>query len=136
MQWVLGLAMFLWKFKSQSGLQLLKWEFIWECGGSFPHTIVHYQEHEMWFPGFPLGPHPCKPLLWLRSQGLGCNNLCVLENFWFVIGIPRFLMPNLNAWELVNLDGWMLGENEKFGVWECTIWIGIGVEMLEFDLVK
>ncbi len=27
----------------------------------------------MWFPGFPLGPHPCKPLPWLRAQGQGCD---------------------------------------------------------------
>jgi hypothetical protein len=24
----------------------------------------------MWLPGFPLGPHPCKPLPWSRAQGV------------------------------------------------------------------
>jgi hypothetical protein len=29
------------------GLQFPKLEFIWECEGSFPHTFLHSQEHEM-----------------------------------------------------------------------------------------
>jgi hypothetical protein len=24
-----------------------KWKFTWECGGSFPHTLLHSQEYEM-----------------------------------------------------------------------------------------
>jgi hypothetical protein len=28
-----------------------KWEFTWECEGSFPHTLLHFQEHVMWLPG-------------------------------------------------------------------------------------
>jgi hypothetical protein len=24
-----------------------KWELTWECGGSFPHTLLHSREHEM-----------------------------------------------------------------------------------------
>jgi hypothetical protein len=47
-QWVLTPAIALWKFP--------KWEFTWECEGSFPHTLLHSQEHEMWLPSFPLGP--------------------------------------------------------------------------------
>jgi hypothetical protein len=39
--------------------------------GSFSHTLLHSREHEMWLPGFPLGPQPCKPLLWSRAQGQG-----------------------------------------------------------------
>jgi hypothetical protein len=27
--------------------ELLKWEFTWECEGSFPHTLLHSWEHEM-----------------------------------------------------------------------------------------
>jgi hypothetical protein len=41
--------------------------FIWECEGSFPHTLLHSREHEMWPLGFLLGPQPCKPLPWLRA---------------------------------------------------------------------
>jgi hypothetical protein len=41
------------------GFQSPKWEFAWECEGSFSHTLLHSQEHEMWFPGFPLNLHPC-----------------------------------------------------------------------------
>jgi hypothetical protein len=41
----------LWRFRNPLRLQLPKWEFTWECGGSFPHTLLHSQEHEMWLPG-------------------------------------------------------------------------------------
>jgi hypothetical protein len=41
----------------------------WECEGSFPHTLLHSRGHEMWFPGFLLGPHPSKPLPQLRAEG-------------------------------------------------------------------
>ncbi len=68
-QWVLTPKIALWGFKSPLGLQLPKWEFPWECEGSFPHTFLHSREHEMWLPGFPLGPHSCKPLPWLWAQG-------------------------------------------------------------------
>jgi len=30
-----------------SRLQLPKWELTWECVGSFPHTFLHSQKHEM-----------------------------------------------------------------------------------------
>ncbi len=40
----------LWKFESPSWFQFLKWKFTWECGGSFPHTLLHSWEHEMWLP--------------------------------------------------------------------------------------
>jgi hypothetical protein len=39
------------------------WEPTWGCVGSFPHTLLHSWEHEMWLTGFILGPHICKPLL-------------------------------------------------------------------------
>jgi hypothetical protein len=90
-QWILSLAITLWKFESSLGLQLPKWEFIWECGGSFPHTFLHSQEHEMWSPGFTLGPHLCKPLPTfalvasprLRLQHIQCkgvNNVNIIYN--------------------------------------------------------
>jgi hypothetical protein len=47
-QWVLTLEIALWKFESPLGLQLPKWEFTWECEGSFSHTLLHSQKHEMW----------------------------------------------------------------------------------------
>jgi len=62
-------AIVLWKFENPLGLQFPKWELTWECEGSFPHTLLHYWEHEMWLPGFPLGPHLRKLLPWLRAQG-------------------------------------------------------------------
>jgi len=37
--------------------------------GSFPHTLPHSKEHEMWFSSFILGSQLHKPLLWLRAQG-------------------------------------------------------------------
>jgi hypothetical protein len=30
------------------GTLIPKVGFIWECGGSFPHTLPHFREHEMW----------------------------------------------------------------------------------------
>jgi hypothetical protein len=45
--------------------------------GSFPHTLLHYREHEMWFPSFTFSLHLCKPLLWSPAQGYGCNTQCV-----------------------------------------------------------
>jgi hypothetical protein len=61
-QWVLTLEIIFWRFESPSGLQFPKWELIWECRGSFLDTFPHSWEHEMWLPGFILGPHLCKPL--------------------------------------------------------------------------
>jgi hypothetical protein len=54
--------------ENPSKIQPPKWELTWECGGSFFHTLLHSQEHEMWLPGFTLGLHFCKPLFWLRTQ--------------------------------------------------------------------
>jgi hypothetical protein len=47
-QWVLTLTIALWKLGNQLGLQLPKWEFTWECEGSFPHILLHSWKHEMW----------------------------------------------------------------------------------------
>ncbi len=35
---------------------------------SFPHTLSHSREHEMWFSGFTFGPHLRKSLLWSQAQ--------------------------------------------------------------------
>jgi hypothetical protein len=59
----------LWRFRSSSGLQLPKWEFTWDYGGSFFHILLHSQEHEMWLPSCTFGLHFCKPLPWLWAQG-------------------------------------------------------------------
>jgi hypothetical protein len=50
-QWVLALAIALWRFGSPLGLQLPKWELTWDYGGSFLHNLLHSREHEMWFSG-------------------------------------------------------------------------------------
>ncbi len=65
----MGFGPFQESIRSPSGLQLPKWELTRECEGSFPHTLLHSREHEMWLPGFPLGSHLCKPLHWSRAQG-------------------------------------------------------------------
>ncbi len=65
-----------WLLQSPSknlGFQHPKWEPTWECVGSFPHTLLHFLKHEMWFPGFIFGLHFCKPLPWSWAQGEGCN---------------------------------------------------------------
>jgi len=68
-QWVLTPEIAPWKFGSPSGLQVPKWEFIWECEGSFSHTLLQSREYEMWLAGFFLGLHFHKPLPWSRAQG-------------------------------------------------------------------
>ncbi len=60
---VLILAITLWKFESPLGFQLPKWEFTWECEGSFPHTLLHCQKHEMWLPGLILAYTLASPCL-------------------------------------------------------------------------
>jgi hypothetical protein len=67
--WFMTLAIALWKLESPSGLQLPKWEFTWECGCSFLHTLLNSWEHQMWLLGFTLGLHLYKPLLWLWAWG-------------------------------------------------------------------
>jgi hypothetical protein len=39
------------------------------CEGSFPHTLLHFRELEMWLIGFLLGPHFRKLLPWSQAQG-------------------------------------------------------------------
>jgi hypothetical protein len=68
-QWFLTPVITLCRFGSPLELQLPKCEILWECEGSFHHTFLHSREHEMWLLGVPLGPQPCKPFLWSRTQG-------------------------------------------------------------------
>jgi hypothetical protein len=68
-QWVLTPTITLWKFRSPLGLEFPKWELTWECEGSFLHTLLHSQKHEMWLSSFTLGLHLCKSLPWSRAQG-------------------------------------------------------------------
>jgi len=69
--WVLTLAIILWTFESPLGLQFPTWEFIWECEGSFPHTLLHSRGHENVIPGLSFGSHPCKPFALVASPRLG-----------------------------------------------------------------
>ncbi len=89
-QWVLTPIITLWKFRSPLRLQFPKWEFTWECGGSFPHTLLHSREHEMLLMCFTLGPNLCKPLPWSRAQGEGCDNKWMMK-------IPTLKNANLNV---------------------------------------
>jgi hypothetical protein len=50
-QWVSPSVIALWRFRSPLWLQFPKWELTWERGGSFPRTLLHSWEHEMWFLG-------------------------------------------------------------------------------------
>jgi hypothetical protein len=69
-QWILTPTISLSKFKSPPGLQLPKWEFPWECEGSFPHTLLHSWEHEMW-PGLPSWPALLQALALVANPRLG-----------------------------------------------------------------
>jgi hypothetical protein len=62
-QWVLTPAIALWRFGNPLGFELPKWELIWECEGSFPHILLHSQEHEMWLPGSLLARTLVNPCL-------------------------------------------------------------------------
>jgi hypothetical protein len=53
----------LWKFKNPLKFQLPKWELLWECEGSFPHTLLHSQEHDMWLPSSVLAHTLISPYL-------------------------------------------------------------------------
>jgi hypothetical protein len=63
------LVVVLWKFESPPRRQFTKWDLIWECEGSFPHTLLHSREREMWLPSFILGSYLHKPLPWSWTQG-------------------------------------------------------------------
>jgi hypothetical protein len=70
-QWILTPTITLWRFGSPLGLQLPKWELTWECGGSFPHTLLHFREHEMWLLGFMFGPQALQALALVVNPRLG-----------------------------------------------------------------
>jgi hypothetical protein len=57
----LTFAISFWSFGSPLGLQLPKWEFIWECECSFSHSPT--------LPSSCFGSHFCEPLPWSRAQG-------------------------------------------------------------------
>jgi hypothetical protein len=46
----------------------------WECVGSFPHTLLHSREHEMWLLSFSLGPHLCDPFALVANPKLVRDN--------------------------------------------------------------
>jgi hypothetical protein len=48
-QWILTSIITFWRFRSPLKFQFPKWKLISEYGGSFSHTLLHSQEHEMWF---------------------------------------------------------------------------------------
>jgi hypothetical protein len=100
-KWVLTPTIALWRFGSPLGFQLPKVGVHLECEGSFPHTLLHSRENEMWLPGFIFGPHLRKPLLghepkarvttlqlnfWITSDTynspyIWCNSLQLNYNF-------------------------------------------------------
>jgi hypothetical protein len=90
---ILAPAIALWRFWSPFGFQLLMWEFIWECGGSSPHTLLHSWEYEMWLLGFILGPHFCEPkarvaieYVWKSDMKISCKELAY-SSMWVALYI-------------------------------------------------
>jgi hypothetical protein len=79
-QWVLTPEIFLWRFNSSSGFQLPKWEFTWECGGSFFHTLAHSLEHKMWFLSFHSWPAPSQALALVTNPRLKLWQLVYVFN--------------------------------------------------------
>ncbi len=112
-QWVLTPIIAFWRFGSPLGLEFPKWEFIWECEGSFLHTLLHSQEHETWLPGFLLGPHPCKPCL-------GCKPKAKVTIFFFDMDRIRF---RANHDPILDLQNWWIHYiNQNTSVKKKRIW--------------
>jgi hypothetical protein len=82
-QWVLTPTIALWRFRSPLGLQFPKWEVIWECGSSFPHSLLHSREHEMWFSGSFLARTFVSFCLALEPKARVATFLLVLMFFFF-----------------------------------------------------
>jgi hypothetical protein len=82
-QLVLTPAIALW---SPSWLQLPKWELTWECGGSFPHTLPHSGEHEMWLLASVLAQNFVSPSLGREPKARVvttwvCDQVCFIQTF-------------------------------------------------------
>jgi hypothetical protein len=54
-----------WPFKLPWEDLQVHWDYNSQSGSSF----LHSRKHEMWLPGFTLGPQLCKPLPWSWAQG-------------------------------------------------------------------
>jgi hypothetical protein len=79
------------KFGGPLGFQLPKWELIWECGGSFPHILLHSQEHEMWFPSSLLAYTFANPYLGRKPKAKITTSLVGYQLWPFVIhDIPKY----------------------------------------------
>jgi hypothetical protein len=81
------------------GLQLPKWEIIWECGGSFPHTPLHSREHKMWLLGSFLAHTFASPCLSHEPKARVATSLIqvVATPLWPSVGVK----PNTwKSWEL------------------------------------
>ncbi len=48
----------------------------------------------MWLLGFPFGPHTCKPLPWLQTQGQICDNHHFLLPWFLDTQSERHVLPN------------------------------------------
>jgi len=90
-------AITLWRFESPSELQLPRWELTWECGGSFPHTLPHSQEHELWLPGFTLGLHLHKPLPGCERFNIEWIYIMQLELNLIQFNLILIQTPKLNS---------------------------------------
>jgi hypothetical protein len=103
-------AIVFWKFKSPPRLQFPKWKLPWECEGSFHHTFLHFQEHEVWLPSFLLGMRPCKSLPWSQAQCLGCD---------IFFGYNVVTKPNRKTQDvlLCFLNDYMYGFSHKLFQW-------------------
>jgi hypothetical protein len=86
MWWVLTLKIALWKFKSPPGLQLPKWEFLSECEGLFPHTLLNSWEHVAWLL-VSLWPATLQPLVLVVSPRLGLWQYSIILNIIKQFGV-------------------------------------------------
>jgi hypothetical protein len=71
--------------------------------GSFPHTFLHSRKHEMWLPGFTLGPHTFASPYLCHDPRLGLRHYPFLEEEVNVLTHIYNLFPQCNWF---HLDPW------------------------------
>jgi hypothetical protein len=107
------------KIRKSIGTQTPNMEFTWECEGSFPHTLWHSWEHEMWLPSFPLGLQPCNPFALVANPRLGLRQFGSMKEWTsHFLTLPRAwnVTPGLHFW-LAPLQALVLVASQKLRLW-------------------
>jgi hypothetical protein len=111
-----------------SGLQLSKWELIWECEGSFPHTFLHSREHEMWLPASNLARTLASPCLVCEPK----VKVATPFLFWLLFSLNNF---NYDAKD-VSILHLKLGNNGRPTYFPISIPLGHPPPIATIDLLQ